>query len=75
VKVRFGDDIVGRGCFVVAGNLLYIWSDIGCTPSNSLMSVLEDPLRFICIGYHWESSQLCDNAEKQSNSELVVIIV
>jgi hypothetical protein len=51
-------------------NLHCIRSDIGNTPSINRMSVLEAPLCFICIGYHWISSDLSGKAEKWSNCEM-----
>ena len=34
------------------------------------MSVIEVPLCFICIGYHWVSSDLSRKAEKRPNCEI-----
>ena len=51
-------------------NLHCIRSDIGNTPSINRRSVLEAPLCFICIGYHWISSDLSGKAEKWSNCEM-----
>jgi hypothetical protein len=44
--------------------------NIGDTPSISRRNVLEAPLCFICIGYHWVSSDLSRKAEKPSNCEI-----
>jgi hypothetical protein len=44
--------------------------DIGYTPSINRRSVLEDPLSFICIGYHWILSDLSGKAEKWLNCEM-----
>jgi hypothetical protein len=69
------------GCAAVVGGFgalcqppqqftVYIRANIGNTPSISRMSVLEVPLCFICIGYHWELSDLSREAEKRSNCEI-----
>ena len=44
--------------------------NIGNTPSISRRSVLEALLCFICIGYHWVSSDLSRKAEKRSNCKM-----
>jgi len=44
--------------------------NIGNTPSISRRSVLEAPLCFICIGYHWVSSDLSRKAGKRSNCKM-----
>jgi hypothetical protein len=46
-----------------------IWN-IGNTPSINRRSILEAPLCFICIGYHWISSDLSGKVEKWSNCEM-----
>jgi hypothetical protein len=51
-------------------NLHCMRANIGNTASISRMSVLEVPLCFIRIGYHWESSDLSREAEKRSNCEI-----
>jgi len=67
-------------CFVVARRswaatglfLHYMRWDNRNTPSISQMSVLEAPLCFvfICMGYHWESSESSGKAEKRSNCQI-----
>ena len=39
-------------------------ANIGNTPS------IEAPACLICIGYHWESSELSGEVEKRLNSEM-----
>ena len=50
-------------------------ANIGNTPSISQMSVLEVLLCFICIGYHWESSDLSGEAERRRGSRTVKLVV
>ena len=52
-------------CISRRSNLHWMRANIGNTPSISRMSVLEVPLCFICIGYHWELSDLSGEVEKR----------
>ena len=45
-------------------------ANIGNTPSINRRGVLEAPACLICIGYHWESSELSGEVEKRLNSEM-----
>jgi hypothetical protein len=57
-------------CVSHRSNLHCMRANIGNTPSISQRSVLVAPLCFICIGYHWVSSESSREAEKRPNCEI-----